>query len=69
VVRGGEKISTRIILGKFFLNRFEAAEQRPIVAHGKTVGLQPQIHQAPERGERNFHPSFSTALPGLDPSR
>jgi hypothetical protein len=30
-----------------------ATEWRSIIAHGETVGFQPHIAQAPERGERN----------------
>ena len=40
-----------------FQNPIVAAEQRPTVAHGETVGFRPPTNQAPERGERNVLPA------------
>jgi len=61
----------------YFQNPLVAAEQRPIVAHGETVGYQPQTVQAPEWGDRNvltpvfFRPDrgliFLTANPTVSP--
>jgi hypothetical protein len=37
--------------GRIFQNLLVVAQQRPIVAHGETVGYQSQAVQAPELGE------------------
>jgi hypothetical protein len=50
-----------------FAARFEAAEQRTVVAHGETVGTHWQNDSSPGRGGRNglLNGDFLSLLPEL----